>query len=249
LVGAARATARTLADLHTVPGTTGDRLLRVSRAGRAGPQAGVLEDYGDVAEGYLTLYQVTGETEWVQRAGRLLDTVLSHFGDSRGAFYDTADDAEVLVLRPRDWGDTPTPSGTAAAAGALLTYSALVGSARHRAAAASALAVSGAQATKAATAVGWGLAVAEALLDGPRQVAVVGDPADDATQQLHRSALRSRAPGVVVALGDPADAPGVPLLADRPLVAGRPAAYVCRDFTCSMPTTDPAELAEQLAAR
>jgi uncharacterized protein YyaL (SSP411 family) len=235
--------------VHTVAEGAADRLRRVSRGGQAGPQAGVLEDYGDVAEGYLTLYQATGEREWADRAERLLRTVLNRFGDGRGGFYDTADDAEALVLRPRNWGDTPTPSGAAAAAGALLTHAALTGSAEHRAAAVSALTITGAYATRAATAVGWGLAVAEALLDGPREVAVVGDPQDAATRALHRAAFRSSAPGMVVALGDPGQPPAVPLLADRGPIGGRPAAYVCRAFTCSAPTTDPVELARQLAQR
>lgn len=94
------------------------------------------------------------------------------------------------------------------------------------------------------------LAAAEALLDGPREVAVVGPRDDPATHALHRAALASSAPGLVVALGDPAaaDADTPALLQDRPLVDGRPAAYVCRGFVCERPTTDPDELARQLRA-
>lgn len=95
--------------------------------------------------------------------------------------------------------------------------------------------------------VGWGLAVAEALLDGPREVAVVGPEDDPATSELFRTALLSTAPGAVVAAGSP-DSEEFPLLRDRALVEGRPAAYVCRDFTCRMPTTDADQLAGQLGA-
>ena len=100
------------------------RLVRTSRDGRAGVTAGVLEDYADVAEGLLALYSVTGEDEWSTVATMLLDSVLAHFSDGQGGFFDTADDAEELVLRPRDPSDTATPSGWLAAGQALLTAAA-----------------------------------------------------------------------------------------------------------------------------
>lgn len=163
LLDSAIATARVLADVHTQPGASGDRLARSARAGCAAPHPGVLEDYGNVADGFLVLHRVTGADEWLERAGRLLETVLVQFPDGHGGFYDTAADAEELVLRPRDWADTPTPSGYSAAAGALLGYAEHTGSGRHRRAGERALATTAAFATKGATAVGWGLAVAETL--------------------------------------------------------------------------------------
>ncbi len=93
--------------------------------------------------------------------------------------------------------------------------------------------------------IGWGLAVAEALLDGPREVAVVGPDGDPATRALHRAALLGTAPGAVVAVGEPGSRE-VPLLLDRPLLEGRPAAYVCRRFTCDAPTADVGTLAGKL---
>jgi uncharacterized protein YyaL (SSP411 family) len=244
LVEAAVAAADLLVRVHL----DGDRLRRVSRDGVAGSPVGVLEDYGDVAEGFLSLYAVTGDAAWVSRAGGLLDVVLARFGDGAGGFYDTADDAEQLVRRPQDPTDNATPSGQSAAAGALLTYAAYTGSDRHRKAAEDALRVYGLLAEQHARFAGWGLAVAEALVDGPREVAVVGPADDDRTGQLHRSALMGTAPGAAVAVGDPASVPGVPLLQDRPLVSGAPAAYVCRHFTCDAPTTDPAALAAAVGA-
>jgi uncharacterized protein YyaL (SSP411 family) len=245
LVDAAVAAAELLVRVHL----DGDRLRRVSRDGVAGSPAGVLEDYADVAEGFLTLYAVTGEATWVGRAGALLDIVLSRFGDGAGGFYDTADDAEQLVRRPQDPTDNATPAGQSAAAGALLTYAAYTGSGRHREAAEQALGVYGLLADQHARFAGWGLAVAEALVDGPREVAVVGPAGDDRTAALHRTALMATAPGAAVAVGDPASPPAVPLLQDRPLVSGAPAAYVCRHFTCDAPTTDPAALAAAVGAR
>ncbi|MYV66384.1 hypothetical protein GT043_10635, partial [Streptomyces sp. SID2131] len=93
--------------------------------------------------------------------------------------------------------------------------------------------------------IGWGLAVAEALLDGPREVAVVGAPDDGAFRELRRTALLATTPGAVLATGAPGGEE-FPLLRDRPLVDGRPAAYVCRRFTCDAPVTDPEALRRKL---
>jgi uncharacterized protein YyaL (SSP411 family) len=265
----------------------GERLARTSRAGVAGPSAGVLEDYACVAEGLLALYGVTGDAGWVTMAGQLLETALARFSDGGGTFYDTADDGEALIYRPADPLDGPTPSGTFAIAGALLGYGALTGPARHREAALAALGVLGPIAPQYPRPAGAGLAVAEAVVAGPAEIAVVGQPGDPRTAALHTTALLAAPPGAVIALGDGAvgegggtavgaeahagDGPAagagdgtaggaaadagdgagaagrepveaVPLLEGRGLVAGAPAAYVCRDFTCRMPVTDPMEL-------
>ncbi|MGW6291556.1 thioredoxin domain-containing protein [Streptomyces sp. NPDC055058] len=214
-------------------------LARTSKDGRAGVNAGVLEDYADVAEGFLALASVTGEGVWLEFAGLLLGHVLARFTDEEsGALFDTAADAERLIRRPQDPTDNAAPSGWTAAAGALLGYAAHTGSARHRTAAERALGVVKALGPRVPRFIGWGLAVAEALLDGPREVAVVGPaPEDPGTVALHRTALLGTAPGAVVAVGTP-ESDEFPLLADRPLVDGRPAAYVCRNFTCDAPTTE-----------
>ena len=226
--------------LASPPGQEGDRLVRTSRDGRAGTSDGVLEDYADVAEGFLALYAVTGEEEWLAFAGILLDVVLAHFCDGEGGFYDTADDAEQLVLRPRDPSDNAVPSGWLAAAQALLTHAAYTGVAEHRTAAERALGITTAFAARAPRGVGWGLAAAEALLDGPREAAVLGPADDPRTRELHRVALMGTAPGLVVAVGPVGS--DVPLLRDRPLVVGAPAAYVCRQFTCEAPVTTASDL-------
>ncbi|MEV8348587.1 thioredoxin domain-containing protein [Streptomyces niveus] len=226
------------------------RLARTSRDGRVGANAGVLEDYGDVAEGFLALAGVTGEGVWLDFAGFLLDTVLAQFTGEGGALYDTAHDAEPLIRRPQDPTDNATPSGWTSAAGALLSYAAHTGSEPHRTAAEGALGVVKALGPRAPRFIGWGLAVAEALLDGPREVAVVGPPGDPATVALHRTALLGTAPGAVVAVGQPADGEAeFPLLAGRPLVGGQAAAYVCRGFVCSAPTSEVDVLRGQLTVR
>ncbi|MEV6807198.1 thioredoxin domain-containing protein [Streptomyces sp. NPDC051132] len=225
------------------------RLARTSKDGRVGPNAGVLEDYGDVAEGFLALAAVTGEGVWLDFAGLLLDHVLARFTDpATGALYDTASDAEQLIRRPQDPTDNAAPSGWTAAAGALLGYAAQTGSEPHRAAAERALGIVKTLGPRVPRFVGWGLAVAEALLDGPREVAVVGPAgADERTAALHRTALLGTAPGAVVACGVP-DGEEFPLLAGRTLIDGAPAAYVCRGFVCDLPVTDPEALRARLTA-
>ncbi|GHH40630.1 thioredoxin domain-containing protein [Streptomyces candidus] len=219
------------------------RLARTSRDGRVGPHAGVLEDYADVAEGFLALASVTGEGAWLDFAGFLLDHVLTRFVGEDGTLYDTADDAEKLIRRPQDPTDTATPSGWTAAAGALLSYAAHTGSAAHREAAEGALGVVKTLGSRAPRFIGWGLAVAEAALDGPREVAVVGSASDPAARELWRTALLGTAPGAVVAFGS--DGTEFPLLTDRPT----PGAYVCRRFVCAAPTTDAGVLGEQVGVR
>jgi uncharacterized protein YyaL (SSP411 family) len=225
------------------------RLARTSRDGRVGANAAVLEDYADVAEGFLALASVTGEGVWLDFAGLLLGHVLARFADPEtGALYDTASDAEQLIRRPQDPTDNAAPSGWTAAAGALLSYAAHTGSAPHREAAERALGVVKTLGPRVPRFIGWGLAVAEALLDGPREVAVAGPALDDErTAALHRTALLGTAPGAVVACGTPGS-DEFPLLADRTLVDGAPTAYVCRGFVCDLPVTDPAALRARLTS-
>ena len=195
LVEAASAAARFLLGTHVrrAPDAT-VRLVRASRDGLAGDAPAVLEDYAHVADGLLTLGSVTGDPEWFRAAGDLLETVLVHFAAADGGLRDTADDETDAVLSRirtlQDPADGPTPSGQSAAAGALLTYSALTGSLRHREAAERALAGPLRLAGRFPRAAGAALAVVEALLDGPREVAVVGP----ARRPGDADAARGRAP-------------------------------------------------------
>ncbi|CAN5882571.1 thioredoxin domain-containing protein [soil metagenome] len=243
---AALAAGELLASVHLDPS---GRLLRTSRDGVPGSNAGVLDDHGCVADAWLALLGLTGDPVWLGRAERLLERVLDGFAARDGGFHDTAADAATLVARPRDLADNASPAGTSAAAGALLTYAAVTGSSRHRHAAERGVESAAGLARQAPRFAGWILAVAEALIAGPVEVAVVGADDDPDRRALHRAALSLSAPGTVVVAGPAAsgdaDAPaaGVPLLAGRGLVHGEPAAYVCRGFVCRQPVTDPADLA------
>ncbi|PZS06452.1 MAG: N-acylglucosamine 2-epimerase [Pseudonocardiales bacterium] len=224
--------AELLLRVHLVDG----RLRRASRAGVAGSAAGVLEDYADLAEGLLALHQATSDGRWLRAAGALLDTAIDRFADSDGAFWDTADDAERLVARPRDLTDGPVPAAAPALAGAMLTYAALTGVTHYRDRAAETVGTLAALIGRAPRAAGWAAAIGEALLAGPAEVAVVaGTP--QAARGLADVARAHSFGGAVVVAGVP-DQSGVPLLAGRPLLGGRPTAYVCRGFVCDAPVTD-----------
>jgi uncharacterized protein len=233
--------ATVLADRHIVDG----RLRRVSRDGVVGAPAGVLEDYGCVAEAFCAVHQLTGDGQWLTRAGELLDVALEHFPAGGGGFYDTADDAERLVTRPADPTDNATPSGLAALCAGLVAYAALSGETRYREAADAALATVGPLISGHPRFAGYSAMVAEAVLAGPYEIAVA--TTDPQADPLVVAAYRHAPPGTVVVAGEP-DRPGVPLLADRPLIDGQSAAYVCRGFVCDRPVTTVDELVARLSA-
>jgi len=253
-VSAAVEAAELVLRLHrTASDGVGGRLRRSSRDGVVGRAAGVLDDYGALATALLALHQVTASPRWLDAACQLLDTALAHFGEpgAPGRFFDTADDAERLVSRPRDPTDNASPSGAAVLTEALLTASALTGldrDGRYREVADAALAATGALARQAPRFAGHWLTVAEAAERGPIQVAVAGAADDPRTAALLAEARRT-APGGTIVLGTVPEAPGVPLMAGRPLVDGAPAAYVCRGFVCEAPVTDASHLRAALRSR
>lgn len=222
------------------------RLGRSWKDGRVSGR-GVLEDYANLAEGLLALYEATFDERWFTTAHGLLDTVLEWFADPEGGFFDTADDHERLVTRPKDVQDNATPSGGAMATFALLRLAALTGESRYRAAAERALTTITPFVARYPTAFAMWLQASDLALAPIAEVAVVGPPEADETRALLAVAHGSYAPARVVAAGDGSGSTDVPLLRDRPLRGGRPTAYVCRGFACREPVTDPDALAEQLA--
>ena len=239
LVQAAVDAGHLLARLHLLED---GRLLRVSRDGVAGRHAGVLEDHGCVASGFLSLAQATGDAVWLDRARLVLDSALDRFRADDGGFFDTAADSETLVARPRDPGDNASPSGLSSMVHALVTAHALTGEGRYRDAAEAALATVAGLAERAPRFAGWSLAAAQTMLDGPLEVAVVG-PAGADRDALALAARRH--PGAVVVVADePRE--DIPLLSGRVPVDGRAAAYVCRGFVCERPVTGVDALAEAL---
>ncbi|MFC0547328.1 thioredoxin domain-containing protein [Kutzneria chonburiensis] len=246
-IGLAATAASLLVRVHLVDG----RLRRTSRDGVVGTAAGVLEDYGCLADGLLALHQATGAEEWLEVAVQLLDTALARFADPAepGVFHDTADDAEKLVGRPADVSDNASPAGASSLAGALLTASALVGydkASRYREAAEAAVTRAGLLVARAPRFAGHWLTVAEAIAQGPLQVAIATAHGDPRGESLRDVALAHAPGGAVVLAGAP---DSVPLLADRPLIYDAPAAYVCRGYVCDRPVSSTDELLVALERR
>ncbi len=247
LVAAARTCADFLLTRHVVNG----RLRRASLGGTVGTAPGVADDHGNLAAGLLTLYQALdphpSRARYLAAAGAVLDVAARWFRADDGGFYDTAADAETLFVRPRGQTDNAEPGGQSSLASAFLMYGALIGSQEHVAIATDTMAGCAALALREPRFAGWTLAGMEALATGPLQVAIVY-PAASAAPALLGVARRSGSAGMVIDHGAP-DTPNAPLLADRPLVNGGAAAYVCRGFVCDAPVTDPDALALTLGIR
>jgi uncharacterized protein YyaL (SSP411 family) len=239
LADAAADCATALTALHVVDG----RLRRASLGGRVGDSAAILEDHAMLATGLLALYQLSGAAGWLAAATDLLDTALTHFADrdNPGRWFDSADDGEQLLLRPADPYDGATPSGASSITEALLTAAHLTGTESYRRAAADALQAHSPLLARAPRSAGHWLAVAEAAVRGPLQIAVAcSGPASPLLADA-----RVLAPGGAIVVGGAVDSSE--LLVGRDRIAGVDAAYVCRGQVCDLPVTSAAELAAALA--
>ncbi len=227
------------------------RLARSWREGRVGPP-GFADDHALLAEACLVLYETTWDPRWLEEALGLAEALLERFHDpERGGFFQTATDAEPLVVRPKGLIDNATPSGSSAAAEVLLRLSHLTGEDAYERAAVSALRLVRELMARAPTGFAHALCALELYLGPVREVAIVGDPGDPGTRALVDEVLvRRYLPNHVLAVAPPdrAALERVALLRDRTALEGRPTAYVCERFTCRLPVTDPAALAAQLEA-
>jgi uncharacterized protein YyaL (SSP411 family) len=242
LANAARRCATALLDLHIVDG----RLRRASLGGVVGDSVAILEDHAMLATGLLALYQLTPDAAWLTAATKLLDTALQHFADPKrpGRWFDTADDAERLMLRPIDPLDGATPSGASAITEALLTAAHLVDVYRaeqYLRAAGEALSAHSVLLQHAPRSAGHWLAVAESAVRGPLQIAVACTPSGSSLL----ADARQLAPGGAIVVGGEKDSSA--LLVGRDRVDGAEAAYVCRGRVCDLPVTGASELAAALS--
>jgi uncharacterized protein len=226
------------------------RLMRTYKGGRARIPA-FLEDHALLADALVALYEATFDPRWLREARALADEAVARFwDDAEGIFYDTAADAETLVVRPRDLWDNATPSGTSAATMMLLRLAELTGEARYRMIAERVIGGMAEVAARAAAGFGNLLSAIDFHLAVPVEIAIVGTPGEAETEALLRVAARAYLPNAVTALRRPDedDSAGelVPLLRGRTALGGRATAYVCERLACQMPVHDPAALAGQL---
>jgi len=220
------------------------RLHRSWKDGRARHSA-VLEDYANLAAGLLALYETTFEERWFVAARELMDIVLERFADPEGGFFDTADDSEALITRPKGLQDNALPSGGAMTAEVLLRVAALTGEGRYRDAAERAIGQVAPLAQRYPTAFAQWLGAVSLMRADVLEIAIAGDPAADDAQALLGVVRDTYRPFVVLAAGSRG---AVPLLDDRPQREGQATAFVCRGFACRAPVTEPADLAAQIAS-
>ncbi len=223
------------------------RLRRSWKDGRASHD-GVLEDHTHLAEGLLALYQATFEERWFVAARELMERVLARFADPAGGFFDTADDHERLIARPKAVQDNALPSGNAMAATVLLRLAAFTGEGRFRTAAEEALGLVVGLVERYPTAFAQWLVAMDLAARPMDEIALVGAPDDPQLAALLRVVRGRFRPQAVLAAARPEATPGsaVPLLRERPQLGGRATAYVCHGFACQRPVTSPEELGGQL---
>jgi uncharacterized protein YyaL (SSP411 family) len=225
------------------------RLLHAYNNGQAHLN-GYLEDYANYADGLLALYEATFEVRWFEAARALAGEMVTHFADADGAgFFDTSDDHEELVRRPKDVMDNAVPSGNSVAADVLLRLATLTQQPEVEERATNWLNAMADAAQQYPSAFGRLLCAFDFSLGTPKEIAIVGPLAAPGALALCEQVYQHYLPNHVLAVAEPDDvraAARIALLADRPMLDGAPTAYVCEHFVCLAPTSDPATLAEQL---
>jgi uncharacterized protein YyaL (SSP411 family) len=218
------------------------RLLHTWKAGEA-KLNGYLEDYAYLIEGLLELYQTTFDPRWFVAARELADSMVAHFQAPDAGFFDTSDDHETLITRPRELQDNAMPSGNAMAVTILLKLAGLSIEPGYAELAREAVAQMQPLMAKYPLGFGQWLQALSYALSPSSEIAIIGDLGAADTRALLGVVRNGYRPFQVVALGAPgAQLPAVPLLRHRGLVEGQAAAYVCRNFVCQAPLTTPQAL-------
>ena len=226
------------------------RLYRSHKGGRSKLNA-YLEDYANLLDGWLELYQTTFEERYFAEARRLAELALARFRSADGGFFDTSDDHESLIVRPRNLQDNVTPSGNAMMAKQLLRLAAYTGDARYDEAGREVLRKLSDAMRQYPQAFAESLNAADMLIRGIDEVAVVGDLESADGRQMLETLRRPFRPNQVVAWSgqDVARHDLIPLLSERSIIDGRATVYVCRHFACRLPVTSAADTAAALDQR
>ena len=204
-----------------------------------------LQDYASLIIGLLELYQTDFDNRWFTAATEFADDMLLRFRDSSGGFFDTPDDGESLLIRPKDLQDSATPSGNALACEALLKFAAFTDKSQYRNGAEKALRLITDSALRYPTAFARWLSAADFALDNGQQIAVVFDAKDENAQEMIRFVQSGYKPNAIVAASTYPPSKNAPaLLMDRPLKESKPTVYVCEHFVCKQPVNSIQELKE-----
>ena len=224
------------------------RLLRTYKDGTA-KLNGYLEDYAFAIDGLLALHEATLEARWLSEAISLGQSMVELFWDrGTGQFYDTGSDHEDLIVRPRDVSDNAIPSGSSAACSVLLKLAIYTGESGMRDMAVEGIRSARELMLRVPAGAGHWLGALDFYLSAPKEIAIAGDPSDDATRALLAEIYRHYLPNkVVMGVGDRGSIANLPLARERERLGGVATAYVCENYACQMPTTDPSVMARQLA--
>ncbi len=197
------------------------------------------------------MYETSGEFRWLKESIALTDRMIEEFWDGEGrGFFFTGKSHENLIVRSKDYFDNATPSGNSVAANALLRLAILTNNDRYREIAQSVLDEVAGSVRRYPSGFGYALSAMDFLLSSPKEIALVGKDASD-FKPLLELVWDKYLPNKVVAPGqfeDSAASDAIPLLQNRPLIDGKATAYVCQNYTCQHPVTDPAALQKQLSA-
>jgi len=206
-----------------------------------------LEDYAALILGLLELYQTDFNAQWFAAAKELADEMIEKFSDPNGGFFDTPNDGENLLFRPKDVQDNATPSGNALACEALLKLAAYTDDGKYRDIAEKALGLVTKFVMQYPLGFGRWLTAANLATGKMKQVAAVGEAGDPDFQRLIKAIRSEYRPGMVVAASSVSEKYNPPaLLHDRPKMNGKATVYVCEGFVCKQPTTEVGTLIEQL---
>ncbi len=206
-----------------------------------------LEDYAALILGLLELYQTDFNAQWFAAAKELADEMIEKFSDPNGGFFDTPNDGENLLFRPKDVQDNATPSGNALACEALLKLAAYTDDGKYRDIAEKAFGLVTKFVMQYPLGFGRWLTAANLATGKMKQVAAVGEVGDPDFQRLIKAIRSEYRPGMVVAASSVSEKYNPPaLLHDRPKMNGKATVYVCEGFVCKQPTTEVGTLIEQL---
>ncbi|MBN1313049.1 MAG: thioredoxin domain-containing protein, partial [Anaerolineae bacterium] len=223
-------------------------LMRSYKDGQA-KYSGYLEDYAFFIEGLIELYQATFEIYWLEQALALTQTMVDLFWDDEAGFYDTAHGHEELVVRPQEVTDNATPSGTSSAVAVLVRMAILADRSEWRELAERVLGRFAPAIRRHPLAFSYLASQLDFVLGQPHEIALVGDPASEDMLALLDVVRQPYRPNQVVVLRKPEEKNEdlIPLLAGREMLDGKATAYVCQNFVCRLPVTEPELLRERLA--
>jgi uncharacterized protein len=228
-------------------GVVAGRLMHSYKDGRA-KVPGMLEDYAFFAEGLMALWETTFEPRWIEGCRQVAEQMIELFWDENaGGLFSTGNDHEKLIVRQIELTESAVPSPNAVAASVLRKLSVLNGDENHSAKATAVLRLARTYLERIPAAVPSFLCDLDSYLNPATEIAIIGPRDDPATQALVRKVWETHLPNKVVA-GSP---PGIesPLLEGKQMISGAPTAYVCENYACRAPATDPEEFGKQLAGR